>query len=231
VRGWRGSLAVNALGAAVTAVVLIVFVLTRFVHGAWVVVVVLPTLVLLFAALGRHYRRFNAQLSLIGAPLSEAAPANMVLIPVPFVHKGVVQALAYSRCLRCDVRAGYVETEPERTEQVLKDWASLGTAVPLDVAPSPYRVYVGVLLDYIDRARAERRGGVVTRRTPCLARSDPKQVGTPSDELRPPARSSRSVERLDPPSIRQSWIAHQILTAESGGRDTIPRGDAVGPGS
>ncbi len=159
---WRGSLAVNALGAAVTAVVLIVFVMTKFVHGAWVVVVVLPTLVLLFAALGRHYRRFNAQLSLVGAPLSEAPPANMVLIPVPFVHKGVVQTLAYSRCLRCDVRAVYVETEPEQTEQVLEDWASLGTAVPLDVAPSPYRVYVGVLLDYIERTRAERPGGVVT---------------------------------------------------------------------
>ena len=160
--GWRGSLAINALGALVTTVVLLVFVLTKFIHGAWVVVVVVPILVLLFAALGRHYRRFYAQLSLVGAPLSEEAPANLVLIPVPIVHKGVVQALAYSRCLRCDVRAVYVETEPEQTEQVLKDWASLGTSVQLDVVPSPYRVYVGVLLDYIERFRAERPGGVVT---------------------------------------------------------------------
>ena len=161
-RGWWSSLAVNAVGAVVTAVVLGVFVLTKFFHGAWVIVVVLPTLTLLLYAIGRHYRRIDEQLAPYNAGPVGGCPPNTVILPVPRVHPGVRQAVAYARCLTKHLRAVYVEVEPADTEQVQKDWAAMGMEVPLEVVPSPYRVYVGVLLDYISRAKAERPDGVVT---------------------------------------------------------------------
>ena len=161
-RGWRLSLAINALGAAVTAVVLVVFVLTKFQHGAWIVVVVLPVLVLMFHAIGRHYRRMEQQLALGASCPIKDCPPNVVILPVPRVHRGVREALAYSSCLSKDIRAVHVEVDPDQTEQVRKDWASLGTPVPLEVVPSPYRAYVSVLVDYIRQARADRKEGMIT---------------------------------------------------------------------
>jgi len=137
-------------------------VLTKFVHGAWIVVVVLPTLVLLFYGIGRHYRQVEEQLALGADKPLEECPGNTVLIPVGRVHRGVRQALAYSHCVSKDIRALYVEIDPVETEEVRRTWAALETAVPLEVLPSPYRAYVPVLLDYIERAKAERPDGVVT---------------------------------------------------------------------
>lgn len=155
-------MAVNALGASVTAVVLCVFVLTKFVHGAWVVVVVLPVLVLLFTAIGRHYRRIDRELALDAAGPVGPCPHNTVILPVPRMHRGVRQALAYARCLSADVRGVYVEVDPTETEQVRKDWAALETEAPLDVLASPYRAFLPLLLAYIERVKAERKEGVVT---------------------------------------------------------------------
>jgi amino acid transporter len=156
------SMAVNALGATVTAVVLCVFVLTKFIHGAWVVVVVLPSLVLLFSAIGRHYRRVEVQLTRKALKPVGPPPRNTIILPVPRVHRGVRNALAYARCVSGEVRAIYIEIDPDQTEQVQKDWAALATGTMLEVAPSPYRAYVSLLLAYIKRVRAEQTDGVVT---------------------------------------------------------------------
>jgi hypothetical protein len=161
-RGWRSSLAINALGATVTAIVLVVFVLTKFAHGAWIVVVVLPSLALLLSAIGRHYRSVEEQLKLVASGPVGDCPPNTVLIPVSRVHRGVREALAYARCLSKDVRAVYVEVDPAETEQVQSNWASLATEVRLEVLPSPYRSYVAVLLEHIERVHQERGEGVVT---------------------------------------------------------------------
>jgi hypothetical protein len=156
------SMAINALGATVTAVVLCVFILTKFIHGAWVVVVVLPAFVLLFSAIGRHYRRVEEQLTRQALKPVGPCPPNTIIIPVPRIHCGLRYALAYARCLTGEVRAIYVEIDPDDTEQVQKDWAALATGITLEVAPSPYRAYVSLLLAYIKRVKAEQKEGVVT---------------------------------------------------------------------
>jgi hypothetical protein len=89
-------------------------------------------------------------------------PRNTIIIPVPRVHRGMRQALAYARCLTGEVRAIYVEVDPDQTDQVQKDWAALATGTTLEVAPSPYRAYVSLLLAYIKRIKAEQKEGVVT---------------------------------------------------------------------
>jgi len=157
-----GSMAINALGAMVTAVVLCVFVLTKFIHGAWIVVVVLPALVLLFYAIGRHYRRVEHELTRKALKAVGPCPHNTIIIPVPRVHRGMRTALAYARCLTGAVRAIYIEVDPDETDQVQKDWAALASGITLEVSPSPYRAYVSLLLAYIKRIKAEQKEGVVT---------------------------------------------------------------------
>ena len=144
-----GSLAINALGASVTVVVLSVFVLTKFVHGAWIVVVVLPALVLMFYAIGRHYQRIEEQLKCWAVAPVGPGPHNLIVIPVTRVQRGVCEALAYARCVSGNVCAVYIEFDPAETDQVQKDWNALGTGVELEVTPSPYRAYVSLLVNVI----------------------------------------------------------------------------------
>jgi hypothetical protein len=157
-----GSLAINALGASVTAVVLCVFVFTKFVHGAWVVVVVLPALVLLFYAIGRHYRRLEEELTQSAVEPVGPPPHNIIIIPVNRILRGVREALAYAQCVSGEVRAIYVEFDPDDTEQIQKDWTALACGINLEVTPSPYRAYISLLLTVIKQIKAEQKDGVVT---------------------------------------------------------------------
>ncbi len=160
-RGWRRSIVINALGAVATALVLAVFLLTKFIHGAWIVVVVVPVLVLMFRAIHHYYGNINAQLQLGDVP--PLVPRhNRVIIPVVRVHRGMIHVLEYALGLSRDVQAVYVEVDPAETAQVRGDWERLHSEVPLKVLPSPYRAFVGVLVDYINAVDAARGEEVVT---------------------------------------------------------------------
>jgi hypothetical protein len=158
---WRRSIVINGLGAVATALVLVVFLLTKFIHGAWIVVVVVPLLVLLFRAIHHYYVNINAQLQLGDVP--PLVPRhNRVIIPVVRVHRGMIHVLEYALGLSRDVQAVYIEIDPAETDRVRRDWERLHSDVPLKVLPSPYRAFVGVLLDYINAVDAARGDDVVT---------------------------------------------------------------------
>jgi amino acid transporter len=160
-KGWRRSVAINGLGATATALVLAVFLLTKFMHGAWIVVVIVPLLVLMFRAIHHYYSRINARLKL-GDVLPLVPRHNRVIIPVVRVNRGMVQVLEYALGLSRDVQAVYVEIDPAETAQVRRDWEQLHSDVPLTVLPSPYRAFVGVLVDYINAVDAARADDMVT---------------------------------------------------------------------
>jgi hypothetical protein len=134
-------------------VVLSIFILTKFVHGAWIVVIVIPLLVLLFWAIHRHYTDVERQLTpAVIAPL--VCPHNTVVILIEWVHRGVMQALEYAQCLSKYVHAVHVEIDPAETAQVERDWEQLRTEVLLTVVPSPY--HIQVLLTYIQEVDTRR---------------------------------------------------------------------------
>ncbi len=160
-RAWRRSLALNAAGAAATAVVLAIFLVTKFVHGAWVVAVVVPLLVMLFRGIHAHYARVAEQLRPEPA-YRLVCRHNTVLLPVTRVHRGVVSALEYALCITDDVRAVYADVDPDDTARVREEWERLGTGVPLQVLPSPYRSFQRTVLDCVNAAEAKRGDGVVT---------------------------------------------------------------------
>ncbi len=85
-----------------------------------------------------------------------------MIIPVVHVHRGMIPVLEYALGLSREVQAVYVEVEPAETAQVLSDWEKLHSGIPLKVLPSPYRAFVGVLIEYINTMEASRGEVVVT---------------------------------------------------------------------
>jgi amino acid transporter len=163
-KGWRWRMCVNGVGAVVTGVVLLTLAVTKFMEGAWIVVVVVPLLVLVFVVLHRHYERVADELSLegLGAPPEFQ---HTVLVLIGDVHRGVVRAVQYARTLAAPsaaVRAVYVETDPARTLKVEERWAAWGLGVPLVVLTSPYRSILRPLLEYIDQIQARGDDQMVT---------------------------------------------------------------------
>jgi amino acid transporter len=159
--GWWWRWWVNCLGAATTGLVMVVIAATKFTHGAWIVVVLIPLLVGVFLAIRRHYDDVATQLSLEGyggAPPIE----HTVLVLVGDLHKGVVEALQYARTLSPSVKAVYVELDPERTHRLEEKWWKWGLGIPLVVLASPYRTLLGPLLEYVDHLLAQGEHHVVT---------------------------------------------------------------------
>ena len=161
--GWRHRLAINGTGALATGIVTIVIAATKFTHGAWIVVIVIPMLVVTFLAMHRHYEEVAEALTLDGL---EGPPEfqHTVLVLVGDVHRGVVRAVQYARTLapNATVRAVYVETDPGRTAKLEEKWGAWGLGVPLVVLTSPYRSLLRPLLDYIDHIQARGDDQMVT---------------------------------------------------------------------
>jgi len=153
--GWWWRMALNGLGAVATGVVMVTIATTKFRHGAWIVVLLIPTLVAVFLTVHRHYDTVAAQLSLEDMPAPPPLD-NTVLVLVGDLHRGVVRALQYAQTLSPTAKAVYVETDPERTRRLEERWGKWGMGVPLIVLNSPYRSLLGPLMEYIDQLQRQR---------------------------------------------------------------------------
>ena len=143
--------------------VAIVIAMTKFTHGAWIVIVVIPLLVLSFVAMRRHYDDVAHQLSLENWE-GPSPMQHTVLVLVGDVHRGVVRAVQYARTLAPDasVRAVFVETDPARTVRLEEKWGKWGQGVPLVVLSSPYRSLIRPFLDYVDALQSRGADHMVT---------------------------------------------------------------------
>jgi hypothetical protein len=159
---WRKSLVVNGIGAVATCIVLIIFIATKFIHGAWVVVLLVPLLVLMFLKIHRHYIEVAEQLSTAG--LGGLRPIhNEVIVPISGIHRGVIAALEYAKSIAPHhVTAVYVNLDDETTQKLREKWEQWGSGVNLVVVASPYRSLLRPLLNYIDRVKRSSQGVIVT---------------------------------------------------------------------
>jgi len=159
--GWWWRVWFNGVGAVATGLVMLTVAATKFTHGAWIVVLLIPVLVLGFLIVNRHYAGIATQLSLEG--LTPSPPlSNTVLVLVGDLHRGVVRALQYARALSATAKAVYVELEPERTHRLEERWGTWGQGVPLIVLTSPYRSLLGPLLAYVDHVQGQDPNHVIT---------------------------------------------------------------------
>ncbi len=155
--GWQLKMAINGFGAVCTAVVMVVFAVTKFHDGAWIILLLVPLLVAGFFAIHHHYRNLAKHLSLEHYGTTPRLPRQRVILTVSGVHRGTLAALRYARSLSDDVTAVHVSIDPVDAEKVKRKWENWGDGVRLVILDSPYRLLVERLLDYIEKIATQRQ--------------------------------------------------------------------------
>lgn len=158
--GWKLKLTINAAGGITTAVTLSVVGFSKFSEGAWITIVLIPAIVLLFNQIHRHYHMVRQQLSLKGLPPSiRPFPPPRVVIPISGVHRGIVDAVDFATAISKNVKAVYIELEPGSGVKVRDTWNRLWPDIPLVIRASPYRSLVGPLIEFLDETDREHNDG------------------------------------------------------------------------
>jgi amino acid transporter len=158
----RRSQIINTVGGSFTSVVLVIIVLTKFTHGAWLVLVAMPLLFLLMKAINRHYS--NVALQLVPDTDARMLPSKVhAIVLVSKVHKPTLRALAFARATRPDhLTALTVNVDDAETRALQTDWERYDLPVPLTVLDSPYREITRPVVEYVkDIRRASPREIVV----------------------------------------------------------------------
>jgi len=159
-RGWHFKSLANGLGALATLVTLVVVGYSKFLEGAWLTIVLIAGIVIVFNRIKSHYREVAKELSLHGLPPSlKAVSTSRVVVPISGVHRGIVDAVDFARGITSNVTAIYVELEPGDGDEVQKRWNDLWPDVPLVVVSSPYRSIIQPILDFLDETDLQHNDG------------------------------------------------------------------------
>jgi amino acid transporter len=160
--GYKRNVIINGVGAAATGVVTIVIAVTKFKGGAWVPIVLIPLIVLLFRSIHRHYSRVAAALEV---PDDYRPPAmdHTVVVLVGAVNMGVLPAISYAKSLRPNrLFAVSVATDEDDHERIEKQWAEHDIDVALEVLYSPYRELTRPVMRYLDEIDARWHNDFIT---------------------------------------------------------------------
>jgi hypothetical protein len=155
---WALKMIANGFGAVCTAIVMIVFIVTKFVDGAWIILVITPIFISVLLWVNRHYSNVSSNLSI--EKYGEPPPYSVrhrVIIPISNVNQGTLAALRYARILSEDITAIHISLDPEDTVKVRKKWERWGRGNRLVIVDSPYRLFLEPLLDYIAEILANRQ--------------------------------------------------------------------------
>jgi hypothetical protein len=156
-KNWEVKMVVNGFGSAMTFIVAILFGITKFSDGAWIIILITPILVSIFWAIHTHYKQLAKHLSLdhYGAP--PRTSRHRVILAVSGVHRGTLAALRYARILSDDITAVHVSIDPEEAEKIRKKWETWGDGYRLVILESPYRLLIEPMLEYIEEIDDQRQ--------------------------------------------------------------------------
>jgi amino acid transporter len=153
--GWRSRAMVNGLGAVVTAVATVIFLIAKFTEGAWVVVISIPAFILLFLRIRAYYRRTSRVLGLHEVPGKPAGRRTIVIVLVTGVSRLTEHAISEALSLGQEVRAVSVVLDTgdpgdQRARRMEEEWARWDPGVSLDVLQTEYSSVVEPIVRYID---------------------------------------------------------------------------------
>nr|WP_053730333.1 APC family permease [Streptomyces sp. WM6378] len=154
---------VNALGACVTGLVLVIVLITKFTQGAWLAVVAAILLWVMMRGIRRHYDHTAAELA-VEDPRDELVPPSRVLgvVLVSTIHKPTLRALAYARAFKpYRLEALTVAVDKEETGDLQRRWQDLDVDVPLKVLASPYREITKPVVEYVRTMRRDSPRDVI----------------------------------------------------------------------
>jgi amino acid transporter len=154
---WRTKMIINGFGAVCTALVIVIFAVTKFTEGAWVILILIPVIVYLLSRVHSHYRSIARSLSLEDFGEPPTSGRHRVILPISGVHKGTMAALRYAQSLSDDVTAVHVSIDPEDTEKLKQKWEMWGEGVRLVILDSPYRLLLEPLVEYVEEIAEQRQ--------------------------------------------------------------------------
>ena len=150
---WRRKRAVNAVGAVVTCLVMLVQSVTKFMAGAWIVVILIPAMVWTFFRIHHHYQMVRRFLSIEGTKqLGGLAPIIHVVL-ISGVHAAALRQINFVQSLGVKWSAVYVATDEDRAADVRHKWDRFFPHEQLTILPSPFRDLVGPVRQYVEQLR------------------------------------------------------------------------------
>ena len=155
---WRFKMVINGFGSLCTAVVMIIFAVTKFSEGAWVVLIIIPSLVVFFFTIHDHYKDLASRLTLDNFKgLPSRTTRHRVIMPISGVHQGTLEALHYAKLLSDDVTAVHVSVDEAEALKVQKKWKIWGEGTRLVILDSPFRLFAEPILKYIEEIAEHRQ--------------------------------------------------------------------------
>jgi len=221
----RRARVVNATGCASTGLVLVIATVTKFLQGAWVVLLAMPVIFLVMRAIHRHYDAVGEELDPGDEPVTLPS-RNHVVVLVSKVHAPTLRAVSYARAMRPDTLVALtVEVEPGETRALQEEWDRHGIPVDLVVLHSPYREITRPVLDYVSRIRRQSPRDVVTVLVPEYV------VGRWWEQLLHNQSAFRLKTRLRfQPGVMVTSVPYQLRSSAVAAR-RAERARTAGPGS
>lgn len=162
-QGWKWRASINGLGAAITGIVVLVITVSKFFYGAWIILIFIPLMIVIFKKIHAHYNDMAEQLHL---PKEEMDPdtatkigsgKNLVIVPISSPTSVVAQTLRYAHSISSDIVAVNIATSEDAAQKVREKWEAWRPGVPLVTIYSPYRLVIQPLTDYIADLEKEKR--------------------------------------------------------------------------
>jgi len=152
---------INAFGLSVTAVVLVVVLITKFTQGAWIAILAMVVFFMVMRGIRKHYD--DVKLELAADDEDNVLPTRVhAIVLVSKLHKPTLRALAFAKASRPNILEGvYVAADPAETNRLLEEWDERNLGVPLKVLHSPYRELVRPIVEYATEIRRSNPRGVV----------------------------------------------------------------------
>src|SRR3989440_512285 len=166
-KGWQRSMAINGLGALTTLLVALVIATTKFLEGAWIVVILIPLLVLMFIAIHRHYLHVERERT-TEIPIRPKDIHHRFIVPVEHMNLAAKRSLAYARSVTEHVTAVHVIGDKHETNTLRAEWEdwqkslSEDEKIPLDIIELSHRSLLGTLLDYIVNIQRQNPEDIIT---------------------------------------------------------------------
>lgn len=150
--GWVHKAIINGVGAAITFVTAIVIAVNKFIHGAWLIFILIPIVIFIMKRINRHYKKVAKQLSLENNyfPEFDQTEAKRFIVPVASLNESVIKSIHYAKCLSDDITAFHISTDDDDTERLKIKWEKYNINVPLIIKKNEYREVVNPLLTFID---------------------------------------------------------------------------------
>ena len=162
-KGWKTSILINGADAILTTSILIIVIITKFMFGAWIIIVLIPLIVPVFILIHKHYGRVAEQLRLLS--MQSTPPQTIehsVLMPIDDVNYASLRAMSFARTICKDITALHIANDTNRAEKIQQKMQHYAPDIKLVIIESPLRAFMRPLLTYVDMHHRQHPHGFVT---------------------------------------------------------------------